>query len=91
MTEKPNELPYYEETYRGRRIRIQEPKNLNGTGHVEPLEMPQLSIDDVPVNVVQTPGGNFIADSYAYDPAPSVLDLARRMIDVLSRGGAAET
>jgi hypothetical protein len=58
------------ETYKGRQIII------GGTP-----DKPELSIDGKQIFIVRNASGAYLASGFAFDPQPSVADLARKIID----------
>jgi hypothetical protein len=58
------------ETYKGRQIVI------GGTP-----DKPELSIDGKQIFIVRNASGAYLASGFAFDPQPSVADLARKIID----------
>jgi hypothetical protein len=42
---------------------------------------PELLIDNQPVFTIQNSSGAYIASGFAFDPQPSLVELAKRMID----------
>ena len=58
------------ETYKGRQIVI------GGT-----LEKPELSIDGKQIFIVRNASGAYLASGFAFDPQPSAVELARKIID----------
>ena len=62
------------ETYKGRQIII------GGTP-----DKPELSIDGKQIFIVRNASGAYLASGFAFDPQPSVADLARKIIDYQQR------
>jgi hypothetical protein len=60
----------HRETYKGRQIVI------GGTP-----DKPELSIDGKQIFIVRNASGAYLASGFAFDPQPSVADLARKIID----------
>ena len=62
------------ETYKGSQIII------GGTP-----DKPELSIDGKQIFIVRNASGAYLASGFAFDPQPSVADLARKIIDYQQR------
>ena len=60
----------HRETYKGRQIVI------GGTP-----DKPELSIDGKQIFILRNASGAYLASGFAFDPQPSVADLARKIID----------
>lgn len=65
----------YHETYKDRQIVV------SGTA-----DKPELSIDGKIIFIVQNSSGAYLASGFAFDPQPSPLELARRIIDYQQAG-----
>lgn len=73
----------HEEMYKGRRIRIEEPQESLASSEAQTkAPPPRLWIDSVPVRVLRLAGGAYISESYAYEAMPTLLELARRQVDL---------
>ena len=60
----------HRETYKGRQIVV------GGTP-----EKPELSIDGKQIFIVRNASGAYLAAGFAFDPQPSAVELARKIID----------
>ena len=60
----------HRETYKGRQIVV------GGTP-----EKPELSIDGKQIFIVRNASGAYLASGFAFDPQPSAVELARKIID----------
>jgi hypothetical protein len=65
----------HRETYKGRQIVV------SGTA-----DKPELSIDGKAIFIVQNSSGAYLASGFAFDPQPSPLELARKIIDSQQAG-----
>lgn len=65
----------HRETYKGREIVV------SGTA-----DKPELSIDGKPIFVVRNSSGGYLASGLAFDPQPTPLELARKIIDYQAAG-----
>ena len=65
----------HRETYKGRQIVV------SGTA-----DKPQLSIDGKTIFIVQNSSGAYLASGFAFDPQPSPLELAKKIIDSQQTG-----
>jgi hypothetical protein len=72
----------HRETYKGREIVVRTPSHEADAARaaVGPAE-PELLIDNQPVFAIQNSSGAYIASGFAFDPQPSLVELAKRMID----------
>jgi hypothetical protein len=72
----------HSETYKGRRIMVR-PRTAEATTERAAGEgaEPELLIDNQPVFTIQNSSGAYIASGFAFDPQPSLVELAKRMID----------
>ena len=68
------------ETYKGRRIIIEQPE---GEARLSEAE-PQMSIDDQQVHVIQNPDGTYSSEGLYYTKYPTLSELARAIIDTHS-------
>ena len=60
----------HRETYKGRHIVV------SGTP-----EKPELSIDGKQIFIIRNASGAYLASGFAFDPQPSAVELARKIID----------
>ena len=65
----------HRETYKGRQIVVS-----------ATADKPQLSIDGKTIFIVQNSSGAYLASGFAFDPQPSPLELARKIIESQQAG-----
>ena len=65
----------HRETYKGRQIVV------SGTA-----DKPELSIDGKAIFIVQNSSGAYLTSGFAFDPQPSPLELAKKIIDSQQTG-----
>jgi hypothetical protein len=72
----------HRETYKGREIVVRPRAHEADAARAAaaPAE-PELFIDNQPVFTIQNSSGAYIASGFAFDPQPSLVELAKRMID----------
>ncbi|SFM99497.1 Tyrosinase co-factor MelC1 [Nitrosomonas communis] len=83
------------ETYKGREIVVRTEVDVPREGTAESTaigtgsaggEAVDLKIDGKKIFVIQNSSGSYIATGFAFDPQPSPMDLARKIIDYRDAG-----
>lgn len=75
-------MTVHSETYKGREISVRPHVQVSEADRAaaSPVE-PELFIDNQPVFTIQNSSGAYIASGLAFDPQPSLVELAKRIID----------
>ncbi|MBA4144058.1 MAG: hypothetical protein H0X43_14070 [Nitrosospira sp.] len=81
----------HRETYKGREIVLRSGAEAlagrggalvsEGEGEGGTVDEPELSIDGKRIFIVRNSSGAYLASGFAFDPQPSPVDLARKIID----------